>query len=279
MAKINSIELSCDRCRDTGFIRNPNDSSPLKIKICSCKLQNIICQCEQKEPFLWYNPQDNALIQCPCSSVRRKFNKSHFIYKQANIPIKYQYELLNSFQTDVQDQNISKNLNIEKDFANFYIRTFPYKQPSSTRGLFYHGYPGVGKTKLLCILLTELVFTYQIQALYIKITRDFFAKIRNTFSTHSERYGTAEEVFKKIANTELLFIDDLGVQSDSQWEQSIFYDLIDYRYEYKKVTFFSSNHEPKDFRSQFNGRIYSRLYEMIDIRNVVSFDFRENFIS
>ena len=76
--------------------------------------------------------------------------------------------------------------------------------------------------------------------------------------------------------TDVLVIDDFGVQRDSAWEQETLYNLIDARYEGEKFTIITSNNNPeKTLKELSEGRILSRLREMCRILELSGEDNRE----
>ncbi len=228
---------------------------------------------------------------CPCASARRHYARIEKLYHTSNIPVKFRYRRLQEFCTDSDNEAEKANLLVALDTARQTIAQFQDAE-GERRGLYLFGPPGTGKTFLASLILNEIIFQFEIEARYVKITRDFFNRIRGTFSQDSSDRGRAEAIFQELAYVEVLALDDFGVQADSAWEQRTLYDLIDLRYENDKVTIMTSNLSPDDIkRSDFRSvnplaiqeavtlyqRIFSRLKEMTDFQELVTRDYRENF--
>lgn len=113
------------------------------------------------------------------------------------------------------------------------------------------------------MILNELIMVQKRTCRYIKISRDFFQQLRATFNNDSGTYGRTDSVFNEIARQDVLVIDDFGIQSDSEWEQRMLYDLVDARYESELPTIITSNIDLDAVRNLFKGRIYSRFTEML----------------
>ena len=79
-----------------------------------------------------------------------------------------------------------------------------------TKGWYFFGPPGSGKTFLSCLMLNECILRYQIQVRYVKITRDFFNRIRASYNLESVYYGKGEDLMKQLCDVNILLLDDFG---------------------------------------------------------------------
>ncbi len=59
-----------------------------------------------------------------------------------------------------------------------------------------------------------------------------------------------------------LVIDDFGIHNESDWVNSVLYDLIDARYENNLLTIITSNDPLDAWKELAKGRVYSRLREI-----------------
>jgi len=66
---------------------------------------------------------------------------------------------------------------------------------------------------------------------------------------------------KKLKNSSILFIDDIGVENASPYVIESFFQLIDYRYTQSIPTILSSNQSLEELTEKYNAQITSRLME------------------
>lgn len=85
---------------------------------------------------------------------------------------------------------------------------------------------------------------------------DLYAKLR-------PRHGVDSETeFQTYAEASLLVVDDLGAAKTSEWVEEVNFRLVNYRYDRKLPTLFTSNIPPAALREALGERVSSRLTEM-----------------
>ena len=225
---------------------------------------------------MYMNETNFRLSPCLCRPIRHSLALIKDLYAKSNIPPKYRFRRIKEFETYHPDPEMAKCLIQALDNARLFLEDIK-KKTDFIRGWYFYGPSGSGKTLLSCLMLNECILSFQNQARYTKITRDFFNQMKASFNLESSFYGKGANLFNEISNAEILVIDDFGVQKDSDWEQRTLYDLIDYRYEYNKTTIITSNTAPKELNPLFGGRILSRLKEMTRFQDLISTDYRDKF--
>lgn len=222
------------------------------------------CKCGGISPYYYF--ENDKTKDCHCRETRIRIERIMNVYNHSGIEKKYKWRLLGEFKAKNQDGNKAKleALKIVKQF------------PNVKKGLFLWGNPGTGKTLLSTMILTELIFRQGVQGKFVKISRNFFGRLRETFNPASPNYGRGDEMERELHSVDVLVLDDVGVQKDSPWEQETLYNLIDARYESEKFTVFTSNNDPrKALTGLSQGRILSRLKEMCVIMEISGNDMRE----
>ncbi len=119
--------------------------------------------------------------------------------------------------------------------------------------LLFIGGLGTGKTHLAAAIANERMKRGE-PALFI-VVPDLLDHLRSTFHPQSEI--TYDERFEEIRKAPLLILDDLGAESATSWAQEKLYQLINYRYNAKLPTVFTTNVR----LDQIEPRIRSRLLD------------------
>lgn len=249
------------------------------VGLCECQtIQCQTCSGDRKPPFYYYDEKEKTLLPCACRDSRLKLAQATRRFKESNIPWKFRARPMSDFKVDSPDPEEAQVLLTALDSARQFLLQFKEDSKAPTSGLYFFGPPGVGKSFLGSLILNQLIIDYEVDVYFMKITRDFFNRIRATFNKDASEYGQAENYFNALAQKPVLMIDDFGIQSDTDWEQRTLYDLIDIRYEYERPTILTSNINPEEYKKFFNGRIYSRLKEMAYFEAIITRDYRDNLV-
>ena len=264
--KTTTIDMYCDYCDKSGIVYTPGFELISQVPLSPCpKCVETKCKCDKKKPYFYF--EEDEIKDCYCRGIRIKIDKINKIYSRSGIDKKFLWKRFNDFEAG------NKLANNAKNSAYDIVRKFP----DVKKGLFLWGNPGTGKTLLSSIILTELMIRHATEGRFIKISRTYFNRLKATFVEGSKTYGQSSEIEKELNMTDVLVIDDFGVQRDSAWEQETLYNLVDARYEAEKFTIFTSNNNPnKSFKELSDGRILSRIKEMCQILELSGDDYREN---
>ena len=101
-------------------------------------------------------------------------------------------------------------------------------------GLYIHsGTKGSGKTMLACCVLNEISSRYYGSVKFVNAL-DFLEMTKKGFN-----YDNPEVEALYICKT--LVIDDIGAQLDKDWINTVFYRLVNDRYNNHKPTIYTSN--------------------------------------
>ncbi|MFF9153829.1 ATP-binding protein [Streptomyces sp. NPDC014846] len=141
--------------------------------------------------------------------------------------------------------------------------------PRSAPSLLVLGPTGTGKTYMAYSALRAVAET-GLRVSWTAFTEpDLFAHLRPSYGRDDE------QALRDVANTDLLFIDDLGAAKLSDWTEEVTYRVINYRYEQCLPGIYTSNIPPKELAAAIGGRIASRLTEMCDRVSLKGDDLRK----
>jgi len=128
-----------------------------------------------------------------------------------------------------------------------YISDF-IQQDTYMRGLFLHGKPGVGKTRILTVTAKKLSQTQEV--LYVNYP-DFVREIKGSISD-----GSLERKVDLLKRVKILVLDDFGDEGiQSAWfRDEVLMPILQSRMGTKKPVFFGSNYSLVDLRSAFTNK-------------------------
>lgn len=79
-----------------------------------------------------------------------------------------------------------------------------------------------------------------------------------------ERTQYLRDAINELLSTNILMIDDLGSERQTEWSQEILYTIINIAYEKEKKIFIATNLSLEKFTLVYGDRIFSRLMEMCE---------------
>ncbi|HEY0077134.1 MAG TPA: ATP-binding protein [Pyrinomonadaceae bacterium] len=166
------------------------------------------------------------------------------------------------------------------------LRAFNYafrltrEYPAVDRGLLFTGTVGVGKTHLSVAILRGLI-DKGVGCLFYEFG-SLLKEIQNSYNPVSQ---TSElKVLAPVYEAEVLVLDELGASKPTDWVRDTMMQIINTRYNDKKLTIFTTNYldarrQPTDetLEDRIGARLRSRLYEMCKTVVIEGEDFRRRF--
>ena len=208
--------------------------------------------------------------KCDCQRADIFLSKG----KRSNIPPRFLGAELSSFFPDESRPSLLKAKKAAEKFIDDY--------PGVTDGLLFQGPTGVGKTRLLCSIATEIMRRLEdIEILYID-WNDLVRLMRSGEDASSRDYYAINELIQKMTSVDLLLFDEFGASKVSPWVYDNIYFIINRRYNNQKITCFASNFMDKSenngresLKTRVGERIRSRLFEMATVIEMKGSDYRK----
>lgn len=194
---------------------------------------------------------------CKCAQEKAKAEKATLEKQNGLLRIKklrnmgFQDEEMKNWNFENDDQPNSKHSKIAKR----YVSNFP-KMLEKNKGLLFFGNVGSGKTYLAACIANALI-----DKRYPCLVTNF-SRIINTIGG---TYENKQKYIDGLNKFDLLVIDDLASERDTEYMNEIIYSVIDSRYRSGKPLIVTTNlkveeiKNPSDVKKQ---RIFSRLVEM-----------------
>ncbi len=262
----------CTKCSGLGIYYDPEVAVGRygELKICECVEKKCVCRGEP--PYQFWD-EETRHKWCECRSFRRRLIETNRLFKASEIPERYKWKFLNSFQKTTPDG--ASVPFAEEVCSRVFTLTDNEVSSQPTKGFLLHGNPGTGKTLLGSIMLNELILRWGRPGRFLNLSRKYFQKLRDTYSQESANYGRSWDIVDELCNVPFLLLDDFGIQRGTDWEMEMLYELVDARYSDNRFTIVTTNQDLDEIQSLSGGRIYSRLSEMCHLVPMNGVDFRK----
>ena len=202
-----------------------------------------------------------------CSCVRKR--QQEYRFAGAKIPAKMREQTFENFSLnyysstemvddrDSQYQKAQKALKGAEEFTDHIIRQHP------TKGLYFFGGAGVGKTHLVSGIANRLM-EHDITPLYLMVA-DLLDEMRKGYdSTEADQHATA--LMEQAKETPVLILDDIGAERATEWSIEKLFQIINHRYLNQLPLVMTSNYDLDDLAHHMGTgatgiRICSRIVE------------------
>lgn len=125
------------------------------------------------------------------------------------------------------------------------------------RSCAFTGAPGTGKTRLACSVLAHV--TDKGGTGFYTTSMNLLGRIKDTYNQKATE--TEREVVEFFRSLDLLVIDEVGKQTDSNYDQSQLFRILDLRYQHMKPTILVANFSKDGLEKFLSGPVVDRLRE------------------
>lgn len=124
-------------------------------------------------------------------------------------------------------------------FAHSFASRLTEEYPAVESGLLFMGSVGVGKTHLAIAVLKELISKKGVGCLFYE-SGSLLKAIQDSYNPVSQ---TSEmRVLAPVYQAEVLVLDELGATVPTNWVRDTMYQIINTRYNNRKLTIFTTNY-------------------------------------
>lgn len=192
---------------------------------------------------VFYEDEEGYCFALNAGTIRTE--DADFRKANAVIPFEYLDTRIQDFNWNVYGQNTGRS----KTVLNKYFAGFDTMRQAG-KGLYIcSNTKGSGKTMLSCCILNELANRY---ACNIK-----FINVLDLLEMTKKSYNGQQEDLDRIRDATVLCLDDIGVQMEKEWVNTVLYQLINERYSMHRITIYTSNVLPEKLK--IDDRIIDRI--------------------
>lgn len=208
---------------------------------------------------------DNEEIARPCECYKKRLQNNKIRF--ANIPATYRNVRLSDFKTDIYKEEKYNNMaKIVKNAVNMYLSEIDKNIQSGFGIYLYSKTKGSGKTLLATAIANELIHKYNMTTKFAT-SLDILSEIRATWDKNNnqdQELSTEYKLMNYLKTTEVLVIDDFGVEKHQEWHNDRFYEIVNTRYLNRLITIYTSNSAINQlaYDKRITNRIIERSYIM-----------------
>lgn len=155
--------------------------------------------------------------------------------------------------------------------ARSFVDSFP-----NSKGLLFSAGVGLGKTHLAAAIVNEL--NQKLYSTYFGNIVDIVSFVKSTYNKDS-CLSEVEAINLMTSRVDLLVIDDLGKENNTEYTISLLYQIINKLYENKKAIIITTNYSASDLSKKLGERgqaIVSRICAMCSPVILTGEDWRIN---
>ena len=212
--------------------------------------------CEGREWILKIKDGVEIAVPCKCREKAVMSRRLRF----ADIPEAFRGMNLRSFRMDVYRKQESKKMVSDAcKIIKTYLDDFESQKERGMGLYIWSRTKGSGKTRIAAGIANELMKRYTVK---FSVSLTILQEIKNTW--RRDAAGSESQLLDALSTTDILIIDDFGVEAPAAWINDKMYQIINERYINQKVTIFTSNDllDKLSYDDRITNRIKERTYQI-----------------
>lgn len=259
-----ATDAPCTRCGGREYLVTRGEELAEAV-VCECRA--TCAKCKGARYVIAREGVYDVAVPCDCAALHRRVRA----FNDARIPAGYADKRLTpSGPNDLHGFSDRKSESLKRAKAAVHRYRISV-DASQAQGLLLIGGFGVGKTHLVCGLVSYLTLERGIGCRFVDY-HELMARIRATFDRKDETENEAA-IIEPLVQVPVLVIDDLGKGQGSNWELTILDQIITRRYNARRIILATTNYRPESegggesdkrrglesLEERIGGRLVSRL--------------------
>lgn len=208
-------------------------------------------------------------LKCQClKELITELNVYQFNQSTNVTPKTFEMFSLNYYSEVASDRNVSPRKHMGEIFE--FCKAYAYQFTKNSPSVLMMGETGLGKTHL-SLSIANVIMRNGYVALYISAL-DLFRMLQN------EYYGKGDpdkNTMQTVLDADLVIIDDLGAEFESQFNNASLYNIINTRLNSNKPTIINTNLTANEIERRYLSRVASRLMTLYKCLKFVGKDIRQ----
>lgn len=193
------------------------------------------------------------------NDLRKKENIKKMFEEKSLINVELQKATLDNYVPTTELLQKAKKIAIK--YVNSYSKDNPIN-------ILLFGNYGTGKSHL-SVGITKALMDKEITSIFISMPK-LHTKLRDTYNKKSQQ--SEAEIMKALEDIDLLVLDDIGAEKDTEWANSKLFEILDSRQ--GKHTIFTTNLNENNLKAHVGERNYSRLMYNTHLVKMTGDDYR-----
>jgi DNA replication protein DnaC len=204
----------------------------------------------------WILGPEDVARPCDCREQRLKKNRSRGV--ASSLPAKFRGVSFD--RPPVSDMARDPATKEAVRATHRYIDNLE-QNLSAGRGIWFLGDVGTGKTTL-GMLIAKLALEHRYSVAVYSTTK-LLNRIRSTYG--SDRLGAYDAFFEELTSVDLLFIDDLGAERNTEWVTEQLYLIVNERYETERAIMFTANLHQVEVENKASGSSQRKAEKRLEL--------------
>lgn len=176
----------------------------------------------------------------------------------ANIPESFKgVRISNFYETVYNGANSQNKIHTAVKAIKYWLNDFEAMHGRGMGLYLYSETKGSGKTRMAVSIANELIYEKHIQVKFAT-SLQILNEIKASWDKQDREYSESK-LLDFLCTSEILIIDDFGIEQAKDWVGERFYQIINSRYVDKKITIFTSNSRLDLLK--YDDRITNRIKE------------------
>ncbi|WP_171012081.1 ATP-binding protein [Hathewaya histolytica] len=203
------------------------------------------------------------IVPVMCSCREKELREKEIKEKNKEKQIRLKQIINNSLMDQKFKNSTFENWDFTKGTKKMYEAGSKYadrfqSMRKESIGYLIYGKPGNGKTYTTACISNALI-SKMIPVICVSIN-SLLERIKETYNKFGE--DGESTILKGLANADLLIIDDLGTEQDTDWSRTKIYNILDSRYRNSLPLIVTTNLPLRELEERYEKRTYDRLLEM-----------------